>query len=52
MKLDKTARADTGMLIRRPAAEVFEAFINPEVTTKFRFTDSTGPLGDRFPKGK
>ena len=44
MKLDKTTRADTGMLIRRPAAEVFEAFVNPEITTKFWFTDSTGPL--------
>ena len=34
----------TGMLIRRPAAEVFEAFVNPEITTKFWFTKSSGPL--------
>jgi uncharacterized protein YndB with AHSA1/START domain len=34
----------TGMLIRRPVAEVFEAFINPEFTTKFWFTKSSGRL--------
>lgn len=34
----------TGMLVRRPAAEVFEAFVNPDVTTKFWFTKSTGRL--------
>jgi uncharacterized protein YndB with AHSA1/START domain len=34
----------TGMLIRRPVVEVFEAFINPEVTTKFWFTKSSGRL--------
>ncbi len=32
------------MLIRRPVAEVFEAFINPAITTKFWFTKSTGRL--------
>jgi uncharacterized protein YndB with AHSA1/START domain len=32
------------LFIRRPAAEVFEAFVNPEVTTKFWFTRSTGRL--------
>lgn len=32
------------MLIRRPVAEVFRAFIDPEVTTKFWFTKSTGRL--------
>jgi uncharacterized protein YndB with AHSA1/START domain len=34
----------TGMLIRRPVGEVFEAFINPEITTKFWFTKSSGRL--------
>jgi uncharacterized protein YndB with AHSA1/START domain len=48
MKLDKTTRAETAMLIRRPVSEVFDAFVNPEVTTKFWFTDSTG----RLEKGK
>ena len=32
------------MLIRRPPAAVFEAFIDPEVTKKFWFTKSTGRL--------
>jgi uncharacterized protein YndB with AHSA1/START domain len=34
----------TGMLIRRPAPEVFDAFVNPDVTTKFWFTKSSGRL--------
>ncbi|SDD79875.1 Uncharacterized conserved protein YndB, AHSA1/START domain [Paenibacillus sp. UNCCL117] len=32
------------MLIRRPVNEVFEAFIDPAVTTKFWFTRSNGKL--------
>lgn len=36
--------AKAEMLIRKSAAEVFEAFVNPEITTKFWFTDSSGPL--------
>lgn len=36
--------AKTEMLIRRPVAEVFEAFINPDITTKFWFTKSSGRL--------
>jgi uncharacterized protein YndB with AHSA1/START domain len=36
--------AKTEMLIRRPVADVFEAFINPEITTKFWFTKSSGRL--------
>lgn len=34
----------TGMLIRKPVAEVYEAFVNPEVTTQFWFTGSSGRL--------
>lgn len=34
----------TQMLIRRPVAEVFRAFVDPEVTSKFWFTRSSGPL--------
>jgi len=36
--------AKTEMLIRKPVAEVFEAFINPAITTKFWFTKSSGRL--------
>jgi uncharacterized protein YndB with AHSA1/START domain len=32
------------MLIRRPVAEVFEAFVNPDVTAKFWFTRGSGRL--------
>ena len=36
--------AKSEMLVRRPVAEVFEAFVNPEITTKFWFTHSSGKL--------
>jgi uncharacterized protein YndB with AHSA1/START domain/predicted SnoaL-like aldol condensation-catalyzing enzyme len=32
------------MLIRRPAAEVFEAFVDPEITRQFWFTKGSGRL--------
>lgn len=32
------------MLIRKPSDEVYEAFINPDMTTKFWFTKSSGRL--------
>jgi len=34
----------TEMLIKRPVEEVFEAFIDPAITTKFWFTKSSGRL--------
>ncbi|MBP3040812.1 SRPBCC family protein [Bacillaceae bacterium Marseille-Q3522] len=34
----------TEMLIRKPVKKVFEAFIDPAVTTKFWFTKSSGRL--------
>ena len=37
-------RIETGMLIRRPRHMVFEAFVEPALTTKFWFTRSTGRL--------
>jgi uncharacterized protein YndB with AHSA1/START domain len=36
--------AKAAMLIRKPAAEVFEAFIDPAITSRFWFTKSTGRL--------
>lgn len=36
------------MLIRKPIQEVFEAFIDPEITTNFWFTKST----DKLEEGK
>ena len=32
------------MLIRKPAADVFEAFVDPAITTRFWFTKSSGRL--------
>lgn len=36
------AKSELG--IRKPVKEVFEAFINPDITTKFWYTHSTGKL--------
>ncbi len=36
--------ANAAMLIRRPVGEVFEAFIDPKITTKFWFTKGSGRL--------
>lgn len=36
--------AAKGMLIRKPPADVFRAFADPAVTTKFWFTKSSGPV--------
>lgn len=44
LQLKNEPIARTGMLIRRPVGEVFEAFVNPEITTKFWFTKSSGRL--------
>lgn len=34
--------AKAEMLIRKPVAEVFEAFVNPAITSKFWFTKEAG----------
>ena len=44
LQLTEAPVARAAMLIRRPVAEVFEAFIDPAITTKFWFTKSTGRL--------
>lgn len=36
--------AETGMRIRKPVAEVFEAFVDPVTTTRFWFTHGSGRL--------
>ncbi|MDQ1255408.1 MAG: hypothetical protein QG646_4694 [Euryarchaeota archaeon] len=38
--------AEAGMLIRKPVEQVFEAFINPEITNNFWFSRSTGRLDE------
>jgi uncharacterized protein YndB with AHSA1/START domain len=44
LQLTQVPTSKTGMLIRKPVADVFEAFINPDITTKFWFTKSSGRL--------
>lgn len=44
MKLTRPPTVETELRIRRPVAEVFEAFVNPEITSKFWFRKGTAPL--------
>lgn len=44
LQLTQAPMTKTGMLIRRPVAEVFEAIVDPAVTTKFWFTKGSGRL--------
>ncbi len=43
-QITKAPVMKTGMLIRRPVQQVFEAFVDPEVTAQFWFTKSSGRL--------
>lgn len=44
LQLTQVPVTSTGMLIRKPVSEVFEAFVNPNITTKFWFTKSSERL--------
>lgn len=44
MQADKIPTVETQMLIRKPASTVFQAFIDPAITTNFWFTKSSGKL--------
>ncbi len=44
LQLTQAPVAKAAMLIRRPVAEVFEAFVDPAITTQFWFTKSSGRL--------
>jgi uncharacterized protein YndB with AHSA1/START domain len=44
LELTQVPTVTTGMLVRRPPEDVFEAFADPEVTTKFWYTRSTGRM--------
>lgn len=44
MELQKPPIAKAELLIRRPVSEVFEAFVDPDIITKFWFDRSTGRL--------
>jgi len=44
LKLTHVPSVKVGMLIRRPPGEVFQAIVDPAVTTRFWFTGSSGEL--------
>ena len=44
MKAKQNPVAKAEMLIRKPVAEVFEAFVDPAITSKFWFTQGSGRL--------
>ena len=44
LQLTQAPVAKTGMLIRKPVEDLFEAFVNPDITTKFWFTKGSGRL--------
>ena len=44
LQLTQMPVAETAMLIRRPVDEVFEAFIDPAITSKFWFTKGSSRL--------
>ena len=44
LQLTQAPVAKAAMLIRKPVAEVFEAFIDPAITSRFWFTKSSGRL--------
>jgi uncharacterized protein YndB with AHSA1/START domain len=44
LHLTRVPTTDVAMLIRRPPDEVFRAFVDPAVTTRFWFTASSGKV--------
>jgi len=44
LQLTRAPIAKAAMLIRKPVAEAFEAFVDPEIARRFWFTKSTGRL--------
>lgn len=44
MEIKNEPVAKIELLIRKPVAQVFDAFVNPDVITKIWFDRSTGPL--------
>jgi uncharacterized protein YndB with AHSA1/START domain len=44
LNITQVPSATTGMLIRKPVGDVFEALVDPEITRKFWFTKGSGRL--------
>jgi hypothetical protein len=47
-----TPEMSVGMLIRRPIEEPFEAFVNPDVTTRFWHTEQWPARSGQQPAGR
>ena len=43
-RLTRAPIAKTGMLIRKPVEQVFEAIVNPEITSQFWFSKGSARL--------
>lgn len=43
-RLTKAPAVNVGMLIRRPAAEVFQAIADPAITSRIWYSKSSGPM--------
>jgi uncharacterized protein YndB with AHSA1/START domain len=44
LKLTHIPSVEVGMLVRKPPSEVFQAFVDPAITTRFWFTKSSGKV--------
>ncbi len=44
LQLTRIPPVEVGMLIRRPPADVFQALVDPAITTRFWFTKSSGKV--------
>ncbi|MFK0115222.1 SRPBCC family protein [Streptomyces sp. NPDC090994] len=44
LELTRPPAASASMIVRRPPAEVFEAFADPSVTTRFWYSESSGRM--------
>jgi uncharacterized protein YndB with AHSA1/START domain len=44
LKLTHIPSVEVGMLVRKPPSEVFQAFVDPAITTRFWFTKSSGEV--------
>jgi uncharacterized protein YndB with AHSA1/START domain len=49
LRLTQPPTAKTGMLIRKPVADVFEAIVDPVITSQFWFTKGSGRLDSGKP---
>jgi uncharacterized protein YndB with AHSA1/START domain len=53
LQLTHVPIVETGMLIRKPVADVFEAIVNPAITTRFWYEHGIrlNLVADRYPAG-